>query len=60
MLKSSRPDSYEGGVIVMSVGVIVLMVTTVLFSSIIASLVAILVATGGYKKFVQVSTKYSV
>ena len=38
----------------MSVGVIVLMVTTVLFSLIIASVVAILVATGGYKKFVQV------
>ena len=33
------------------------MVATVLFSSIIASLVAILVAVtaGGYKKFVQVS-----
>ena len=43
--------------IVMSVSVIVLMVTTVLFSSIIASLVAILVArvtASGYKKFVQV------
>ena len=41
----------------MSVGVIVLMMKTVLFSSIIASLFAILVAmvtAGGYKKFVQV------
>ena len=47
----------QGSVIVMSVSVIVLMVTTVLFSSIIASLVAILVArvtASGYKKFVQV------
>ena len=44
----------ECGVIVMSVGVIVLMMTTVLF---IASLVAVLVAmvtTGGYKESVQV------
>ena len=55
-----RRDIYPSchqNVIVMSVGVILLMVKTVLFSSIIASLVAILVAmvtTGGYKKFVQV------
>ena len=41
----------------MSVSVIVLMMKTVLFFSIIASLFAILVAmvtAGGYKKFVQV------
>ena len=44
---------------IMSVGVIVLMVKTVLFSSFIGSFFAILVAmvtaAGGYKKFVQVS-----
>ena len=56
--KLSYPaDSFEGSMIVICVGVIMRMMTTVLFSSIIASLVAVLVAmvtTGGHKEPVQV------
>ena len=47
MLKSSRPDPSEGGVIVISVGVIVLMETTVLLPG------SLLVDTRNLYRYVQ-------